>query len=199
VLLLLVVVAVRWWRPLFSGEPQNDEMMYFGGFAAVARGDSPYTHSGYLTFSFLAYAGGWALEHLGRAPTIGLLRMINITGLAIAVWCSMAWIPWSWRQRVLAGALFIALAPAVGFAMILGNLSLAMAGLVIAGLMFWPQIPKTSGLLLGLSVVAKPVAPGAVITLLTHRPNRPGRKHLVAASVATAVAGLISLVPPHLG
>ena len=72
---LMAVVALRWWRYTFAPVPQNDESIYFEAFAAVARGDSPYTPTGYLTFSFLAYVGGWGLEHLGRMPTLAILLL----------------------------------------------------------------------------------------------------------------------------
>lgn len=196
--LLILVAASRWWRQVFDPLPQNDEMIYFAAFRAVTEGSSPFTVSGYLAFSFLAHAGAWALEHLGRAPTLALFRLANLTGLAVCVWCSSAWIVWSWRYRLLAGVAFVALAPSVGFGVELGNLSLLMAGMVVAALLFWPRAPTFSGALLGLSVAVKPVAPGAIVALLFHRPRGGGRRHLLTAGIATAVTAAIVLGSPHL-
>jgi len=193
VALLMLTAALRWWPQVFDPLPQNDEMVYFRAFEAVARGGSPFVVSGYMAFSFLARVGAWGLELLGMPATLALLRVTNLAGLAVCVWCSSAWIPWSWRRRLLAGMLFVALAPAVRFGVVLGNLSLLMAGMLVAALLFWPRAPLVSGALLGLSVAVKPVAPGAIVALLFHRPDGGGRRHLLAAGVGAAVTAAIVL------
>ena len=198
IVLLMLVATLRWWHNTLAPIPQNDETIYFDAFEAVARGDSPYTPTGYLTFSFLAYAGGWAIEHLGRLPTLVLLRLANFSGMALAVWFSAAWIPWTWRRRLLATSAYVALAPVISFGIVLGNLSMAMAGMLIPALMLWPRVPATSGFLMGLSVAMKPVAPGAIVTLASHRPSPATRRHLITAGIAAVIIGLIVLVPPHL-
>lgn len=194
---LILVAATRWWRQVFDPLPQNDEMTYFAAFDAVLQGSSPLAVSGYLAFSCLAYVGAWGLEILGRTPTLALFRFANLAGLAVCVWCSSAWVPWVWRRRLLASVLFVLLAPPVRFGVELGNLSLLMAGMVVFALLFWPRAPATSGALLGLSMAVKPVAPGALVALLFHRPSGGGRRHLLTAGIALAVTTGIVLGSPH--
>lgn len=196
--LLILVAAARWWRQVFDPLPQNDETVYFAAFEAARQGASPYSVSGYLTFSSLAYVGAWGLDLLGRVPTLALFRLANLLGLATAIWCSTAWLPWSWGWRLSAGLTFVVLAPAVGFGVELGNLSLLMAGVMIFALLFWPRAPMSSGALLGLSTAIKPVAPGAIVALLCHRPARGGRQHLLTGSVAAALTAAVVLASPHL-
>jgi hypothetical protein len=173
-------------------------MIYFAAFDAVAAGSSPFTVSGYLAFSALAYTGAWILDVAEQPLTLALFRSANLIGLGVCVWLSSAWLAWTWSRRLLASVLFVALAPAVGFGVELGNLSLLMAGMVIFALLSWPRRPLLAGSLLGLSVAVKPVAPAAIVALLFHRSDRVGRRHLVTGGTALAVSALIVLASPHL-
>jgi hypothetical protein len=196
---LMLLAATRWWRQVFDPFPQNDETLYFAAFEAVRRGDSPFTVSGYLTFSSLAHFGAWSMDLLGRLPTLAIVRTANLVGLTACVWCASAWLPWRWERRLLASMLYVAVAPPVAFGVKLGNLSPMMAGMMIIALLFWPRLPVAAGALLGLSLTIKPVAPAAIVALLFHRPGAVGRRHLVAGSVAAIVAAAVVLGSPHLG
>lgn len=199
VLLLVLLLAARYAPIVLAPEPINDEMIYVAAFEATTRDQSPFSRSGYLTLSLLAYLGGWCLERLGELPTLALLRLANLAGVATTAWCALAWTGWPWSRRLLVAAIYLLLAPAVWFGVFVGNLSLAVSGMIVVGLLIWPRRPLLAGLLLGGSVVAKPVAPGAVVALLFHRSAGGGRRQLLAGGVAAAVTLAVVLGSPHLG
>ena len=198
VVLLALVPALRWWRWVGSPETLSDEIIYLNAFRNVVDGLSPFDRSGYLSFSLLAHLGGWWLERFGERATLAALRCVNLLGVATAVWCAAAWVPWPLRRRWLAGAIYLAISPAIAFGVFVGNLSLAVSGMIVVALMVWSRRPVTSGALLAASVVAKPLAPGAVLTLLAHRPAAKTRAHLVAGGVAVALTAMVALVSPEL-
>ena len=196
--LLCLVAAIRYWPYVFFPGPFNDEMFYFGAFSRVLEGLSPYTKSGFLYPPLTAHLGAWAVEHLGEGLVIGLMRLVNLLGLSVTVWCSFAWTPWRWRPRLAVGALVVVLSPAVHFSLFLGNLSLTIAGLIVGGLLLWPRRPVLAGVLLGSSVAIKPLAPVALVTLLFHRPLDGRRRHLVAAGVGLLLTGILLFGFPEL-
>ncbi|MCB1034676.1 MAG: DUF2029 domain-containing protein [Acidobacteria bacterium] len=170
--LFLAAVYAPW---LLSPEPLGDELVYVRAFHAVAAGRPPTTSGDYLYFPVLALAGARLEEALGPFPVLLALRGLNLLGLATALWLSLAWIPIRWRWRLAAAAALGALAPTYRLGMTYDNLSLASAGMVLAGLLFWSRRPWLCGSLLGLSIAVKPIAPVAVGLLATHRPERTER------------------------
>ncbi len=197
VLLLAAVPAVRWWSTVSETEELiADEVPYFAAFERVAAGGSPFDEPGYLYPSFFAHLGAWSMEHLGQARTDNLLQAINLLGLAVVVWCAMAWLPWHAGWRWLAGGGFILLAPQVRYSVGSNNISLAVAGMIVGGLLLVPRRPLAAGLLLGGSVALKPVAPAALGCLLFARRDFGGRRNVVAAGVALVVAATLVLAFP---
>lgn len=199
VLLLVSILAARYAPIVLAPEPINDETIYFDAFAATARGGSPFSVSGYLSLSLLAYLGGWCLQAVGPLVTLAALRFVNLMGVAATAWCALAWTPWPWRRRLLVAALYLVLAPAVSFGIFVGNLSLAVAGAIVVSLLVWRRRPLTAGLLLGASVVAKPVAPGAIVALLFHRSSAADRRHWLAGGVAATLTVALVVASPRLG
>jgi len=198
VILLALVPAVRWWPTVSETEVAiADEMQYFAAFERVAAGRSPFDEPGYLYPAAFAYAGAWSVEHLGRARTDNLLQAANLLGLALTLWCAAAWLPWSAAQRLLGGTAFILLAPQARYSVGSNNVSLAVAGMIVAGLLLVPRRPLAAGLLLGGSVALKPVAPAALGCLLFARGELGGRRNVVAAGVGIAVAAALVLLLPH--
>ncbi|MFQ5349719.1 MAG: glycosyltransferase 87 family protein [Thermoanaerobaculia bacterium] len=198
-LVLALVPVVRWWPTVSETVvPLGDEVEYFAAFEHVVEGRSPFAEDNYLYPSAFAYAGAWSLELLGRTTTDVLLRAINLLGLAVAIWCSMAWLPWSASRRLLAGVAFILVAPQVSYSVLFNNFSLAVAGMLLGGLLLASRRSIAAGLLLGGSVALKPIAPMAVGCLLfAHRETR--ERHLRwAAVVAIIVAAALILPDPHL-
>ncbi len=198
VVLLALVAALRWSRWVASPEPLSDEIIYLNAFRSVIEGLSPFERSGYLSLSLLAHLGGWWMERFGEGATLAALRSLNLLGLATAVWCALAWAPWSSRRRWIVGAIYLAISPAVAFGVFVGNLSLLVSGMIIVALMIWPRRPAASGVLLAGSIVAKPLAPGAVLALLAHRPAERTRCHLIAGGVAVVLTAVVALASPEL-
>ncbi|MCZ6726439.1 MAG: glycosyltransferase 87 family protein [Acidobacteria bacterium] len=198
VLVLMLVPTLRWWSTISdTSASSGDERPYFAAFELVAVGESPFTDRAYLYPAAFAYAGSWSVEHLGRPWTDGLLRAANLLGLAVVVWCSMAWLPWSAGMRLLAGGAFVLLAPQVDYSVESNNLSLAVAGMVVAGLLLAERQAVAAGLLLGGSVALKPIAPVAIGCLAIKGRRRDARRSLVAAGVAMAVVAVLVVFFPH--
>jgi len=192
------VTVLRWWKYLFLSSALTDEMIYLGSFQRVLDGESPFSEVGYLYPSATALVGAWALRWWDQGLILAVIRTVNILGLAVSLWVALAWLRGSWRTRVAVGSLLVVLAPSIGYGISSGNLSFAVSGMVLCGLMFWRRHPKLSGALLGLSVALKPLAPVAILVLLIHRSRGSGREHLWAATTAGAIAGGLILGLPHL-
>lgn len=204
---LAALLALRWAPALTSPEPLADERIYLSAVAKVMEGKSPAAAHGYLYFPFLAITGAWQAEILGPMAVAWEMRLANLLGLALTAWCALAWSPWGRWRKVLVAAVALALMPAASFGMGYGNLSLAVSGLVVAGLLLWPRAPLTAGGLLGLSIAVKPLAPVAVLALAVHRPEESeaeepdpiqARPHFLAAAMALFVAGSLILSFPYL-
>ena len=210
---LLAVLAIgsmavlRWWKYVFLPSTLTDEMIYLGAFQRVIEGQSPFSEIGYLYPSATALVGAWALGWWEQGPILAALRIANILGLAVSVWIALAWLRGSWRLRVMVGGLLVVLAPSVGYGISSGNLSFAVSGMILYGLMCWRRRPGLCGVLLGLSVAIKPLAPVAILVLLVHRSQRNqrglsnnggARAHIWAATTAGAIACGLILGLPHL-
>jgi hypothetical protein len=196
VLVLVLVLAVRFLAAVASPEPIEDERVYFAAFELAGRGESPYQLSYFYTPT-LALLGAWALEHLGEPWLLAALRFSNLLGTAVIAWCALAWMPWTWRRRLLVAALYVCLAPAVRMGVLWGNLSLAAIGLLTLGLFLWRSRPILAGALLAASVIVKPIGPVAVLLLMAHRPSEAGRRHLVAGGMALILAAGLLLPMPY--
>ncbi len=176
-----------------------DEYAYVRGFADVAAGRTPYEPV-YMPFLYpppFAYAGAWLLRH-GTGATLATLRAANLAGLVALAWCAAAWLPLSWRWRVTALAGVLVISPVVAQIVHGGNLSATATGMIVTALALWRRHPAVAGLLLGLSLLIKPLAPAPLVALAGHRPSGGGRRHLVAAGLALGLAGGIFLVVPRL-
>lgn len=203
--LLTGIIVLRWWKWFGAEYVLSDELPYAWAFDAVSRGESPFTISSYLYPSFFAIVGSWAQAVLGQHTVLRLLRVANALGVATTVWIAMAWLPWRWRRRILAGTAFVSLAPTVAWGMELGNLSLAVSGMALAALVLYHRWTVLSGLSLGLAMAIKPIAPMAAVILAAHRPlptqthlQELDRRRLVAAGLAAAVAAGLVLAFPYL-
>ncbi len=188
VLALALALGVGYQFFILQRGPLPDELPYTRAFRAVAAGRSPVLASGYLYFPFLALVVGRLYELKGLFPALLLLRLLNLLGLATTLWISMAWLPWRWRWRLSLGLVVGLAAPAYRLGITYGNLSMAVSGMIVAGLLFWHRRPLLCGGLLGLSIAIKPLAPVAVGLLATHRPEKSGRRHQIAAGLAFVVS-----------
>jgi hypothetical protein len=188
------VTVARWVPFLFSPAPLFDESIYLGAFRAVAAGKSPYSVHGYYYPPPFAVLGSWLMTLLGQPLLLLLIRSLVVLGLVITVWLALIW----WRtpvwRRLVVGAIYLCLAPAVGLGMRTGNISFLIIGAIVLGLTIWQHRPVLSGLVLGSSVAIKPIAPLAILVLLVHRPLGGGYRQVVAG-LAGSIAMLGSLFP----
>jgi hypothetical protein len=196
---LLLALVPRFWTAVADPQPLEDEAAYLQAFARVAAGVTPYQVGSdeYWYPPAFAYAG--ALLFAGRdAAAMVALRAGNLLGLAALAWLSVAWLPFSWRGRLFAALGVALLSPAAALGIDFGNLSPGVAGLIVAALCLWPARPLLAGLALGASLAIKPLAPAAVVALASQRPTGGGRRHLVAAAVATLIGAFLWLSVPRL-
>lgn len=194
--LIAAVALVRWHHCLLLGEPLIDEETYLAAFRAVTQGDSPYTIASYHYTPLFAWAGSLLLRTAGEGGTLVIARALSLAGLVTAIWCALAWSRLPWGRRMLVGGVYVAVAPAVAGGLCTGNVSFAVIGVILVSLTQWSRrTPATgalpSGLALGATVAAKPLAPLALVALLCHRPAKGGRRHLVAGLAGSFAAALL--------
>jgi hypothetical protein len=200
VLLLTLVPVLRWWPMVSStGMSLSDEIPYFEAFDRVEVERSPYDGTDYIYPSAFAFVGAWSMENLGRDATAALLRGANLLGLAITIWCALAWFAWTLVQRLVAASAFLLLSPQVSFSVLFGNLSPAVCGLILIGLLLAPKRPLVAGLLLGGSVVLKPIAAVAIGCLVLRSARAGGRRQALAGLVAGVVVAVLILAFPYRG
>ena len=192
--LLTCVTLVRWGRWLFSPLPLFDEAIYIEAFRAVASGSSPYTINGYYYPPMCAIVGAWLLSALGEVPLLAVARTLMVVGMVATVWLSLIWWPVPARYRLLVGALYVSLAPAAGLGLRTGNLSFLVTGATVLSLTLWLHRPVASGLLLGSSVSIKPIAPVAILVLISHRAVTGRGKKLLAGGLASILM-MVSVLP----
>ncbi len=198
VVLLFAVLGVRYGHLLTFPDILNDEISYTKAARRVAAGKTPY-YGGYLYPPLVAVAVAEGQERWGLVPVLIALRSSNFLGVAVTAWIALLPLPWSLVRRWLACALYLAFAPAVHFTLLFSNLSATVVGAISIALTVWPAAPLVAGLLLGTSLAVKPLAPGALAVLLTHRAAGGGQRHLATVAVAGVVAALLILPLPYLG
>lgn len=198
VALLVGVCVLRWWPYLTADHRVNDEISYVRGARLAAAGESPYSRGGYLYPPGPAVVGGAAIERFGLLPTLRAVRLVNYLGVAVVAWTAVGFLPLAATGRWLAAAAILCLSPAVRFGIAFSNLSLAVGGLIVLGLALWTRHPALAGGLFGASLAIKPLAPGALAVLLTHRGEAPPRRRLLVVGAAALVAIACTLPFPWL-
>lgn len=195
ILALGAFLRFGWWLS-FPGPLLPDELTYTRAIRLAMEGESPYQWGGYLYPPLFAHVSAWLWEHLGRGGLLAVYRLVNLAGAVVTVWCAMVWFRFAWRWRVALGLGVIFLSPAMVQGLTFGNLSLWVSGMLVPGLLIWTRRPVTAGLLLGLSVAIKPLAPPAVLVLGLHRPRDGKARHWLAAGVSVVVAAALLLAFP---
>jgi hypothetical protein len=201
---LCVATLLRFYPAVTSTAPLGDEMAQEKAFLQEAAGRSPYLDGNYVYPPSLLRIGA-LLRQLPLPSPYLPLRGASILGLALLVWYAtgrLGWKPW---QRFGVAALYVLLAPGVRQGIEFGNLSFAVGGGILLALLAWERFPIGSGLLLGASLLVKPLAPAALVALFFHRPHRPhlrvfgGYRHQLAAGVAALAAAVPLLADPEFG
>lgn len=198
-ILALTLAAVgRWWELLTFSGPQIDERIYLEAARYVLDGQSPFEHPVFFYPPPFAFLLGALLELLGEPGVLAVLRTLNLLGLGVVIWVSMAWVPLRWAWRLFAGLAAIGLVFGVQLGLMVGNLSFAIGATIVGALLLWKRWPILSGFFLGVGTALKPLAAVVILLLLVHRPAQPGRQGIWAGGVAAAVAGGLLLAFPHL-
>jgi hypothetical protein len=192
-----VLLALLWHAHLLADYPINDELSYTRAIDFVLDGQSPYNYGGYLYPPLLAVVGAGITESYGSPVFLWLLRGLCYVGMAVTVWLAALSTPWR-RWYPYATAAYLALAPAVFFGLVVHNVSLAVAGSSLVALWVWRRRPITSGVLLGLGAVIKPMVFLIPFLLFLHRPKGGGWHHRLAGGIGIGVTGLLLLLPPYL-
>ena len=176
---LSLLTAVRYWPMVTTPVPGADERVYLRAFEDLAEGRTPYYPAGddldYFYPPAFANVGGVALQATNSTTMLVVMRAANLLGLGICLWYSGLFLPLSWAWRSSIAAIYILVGPiSIYTALGPGNLSLAAVGSSLAALAAWSLIPKTSGVLFGLSGILKPMAPVGILALGAHRPRSGG-------------------------
>lgn len=190
------LILIRWWAYLGSPVALGDEAIYLRAFEEVANGRSAYEVSGYYYPPTFADLGAGVLAVVGETGTRMLLRGGSVLGLATTLWISFCLWPVAWHWRLGAGALYLAVAPAVRYGIESGNISFLVSGAILFGLAAWSLKPVLSGLALAASVAIKPLAPLPIVALLMHRPVPPTQRNWVAGGIAGGLASLLLIAHP---
>lgn len=188
VLLLAVVLAARYPAYSLSHEPLLDERVYVNAGRATAQGASPYDGE-YLYLPAFAWLAGLFFELFGEGPFLALLRLANLGAAAAFGWLGAVKSGFGRRASWLWAAAFLLLSPAVFSSVETGNPTFLVGLLVFLGLELAARRPLAAGLLVGASMLVKPLAPGAVAWLAGSRFGS-GRRGISAA----VVAGLLFLL-----
>jgi len=206
-LVVLVALAVTRYADLLADpEAWIDESIYQQGFLALDAGRSPYQHPGFYYPPPFAHAGAFLLARIGAESQRYWLRGLNVLGLVWVIWLAAAWLPAPRADPArglvlrLAVSIFLLVAPVgVFLGLRVGNISFAIAALALTAICWYPRFPIVSGLLLGLSVAFKPLAP-AVLAVLIAQPTHQ-RAHAAAGRrcALAAVASMAALCLPYAG
>lgn len=197
--LLVAALAARTAPILTSAARTIDETTYEAAFAAVAAGHSPYSVPGYFYPPAFAFAGARAVQAFGTDGARRLLRALNVAGAALTCWLAAAWW-WSPSpsvrarvlERLLVALILMLVSPCVGAGLASGNFSLVASSWINLALHAAHAWPTFAGILLGTSLLTKPLA-AIVLPIFAGAATarRAGRKIapatvLVAATVCLA-------------
>ncbi|MEO8196086.1 MAG: glycosyltransferase 87 family protein [Thermoanaerobaculia bacterium] len=194
---IVAVTALRFYPAVSSHEPLGDELAQERAYLQEAAGKSPYLDGSYVYPPTLLRLGA-ALRHLPLVSPFLPLRCLALLGLALVLWSATGWLGWKPWQRLGLALLYATLAPGVRQGIEFGNLSFAVGGMIVLALLVWERSAVASGLLLGASLLFKPLAPAALVVLFFHRPGKT-HQHQLAGAVAVVAAAVPLLADPELG
>jgi hypothetical protein len=172
-------------------------------FRSVSGGESPYLRAADgLDFLYpppFAWLGARALEALGERAVVLILRLANLLGLAVALWCSFRSVQWRPAWSLATATAYVLLAPpSIRHGLGSGNASFAVVGAILLALALSRRHPWSTGLLLGVSGALKPIAPVGLVVWACHRSHLLDRRRLRAAAVGAGLAGALFLASPFL-
>ena len=209
---------------IWDSEPLIDEQIYEAAISRAAEGASPYEQGGFFYPPTFARAGVGLRAALGPDGARTVMRTANVFGLLYLLWFTVVLgvtggpsdrrndsgpkprgtavgaAPASSNPRVLLLCLLLPLGlillPGVRLGLSTGNFSFLVGAAAVFALWIADRRPLIAGLLLGSTLLIKPLVAGALPLLLV--PSRPGRRwmerlspsRIVTAAVATGSASL---------
>jgi hypothetical protein len=194
---IFVATALRFYPAVTSAVPLGDELAQEKAYLQEAAGKSPYLDGSYVYPPSLLRVGA-VLRQLPLVSPFLPLRCLALAGLAFLLWSATGWLGLRPSRCLALALLYATLAPGVMQGVEFGNLSFAVGGMIVLALLAWPRTATGSGLLLGASLLIKPLAPAALVALFFHRPAR-GSRHRLAVVVAAVAAALPLLADPEIG
>ncbi|MEO8276851.1 MAG: hypothetical protein ABI639_11580 [Thermoanaerobaculia bacterium] len=188
--LLIGFLAFAVRADLVSPRPTIDEVRYEEAFADFALGISPYEEPGYYYPPAFAFIGAFCTRELGVSGARMLFRGLNLLGAAMTCWIAAAW----WRNRspnfaaqlgsrFLVACLLMLGPPGVRLGFEAGNFSLTAAALIVGALHAAFSWPLAAGLILGLSLITKPLAAIAVPVVAGAALARKGERRIARRTI----------------
>ena len=209
---------------LGSSTPLVDEEIYEAAISRAAAGASPYEQGGFFYPPTFARAGVVLRDLLGLGGARRAMRAANVLGLVYLLWFTVvlgsgrgisaspqpdrrssrqdrgatsASSPPVWLLVLL--ALSLPLLPGVRLGLSTGNFSFLVGALAVFAVWHVDRRPLVSGLMLGSTLLIKPVIAGALPLLLLPRAwpigstwlRRIAPARICAAAVATVFASLL--------
>lgn len=198
-LVLVALLAGRYREWVFQPTPLFDERIYLAAGRALLAGRSPFDAE-YLYLPGFAWLSARLLRLCGELPLLVAMRCFNLvaitflalSGARLAVRLGgLGELP----SRLVAAA-FLLLSPAVQTGIGSGNTTFPVAALIVIALELAPRRPWPAGLVLGASLVIKPLAPGGVAWLAGCRSAE--RAWGLRCALPAFALFLLGLCPPSL-
>ena len=133
-----------------------------------------------------------ATQQFRVQPTLILLRILGVLGMAALVWSSVQLTRWSLRVQLFVSMILLLESPMLASALYHGSVTPLFAGLPVVALALSQATPILSGVLVGFAIANKPmVVPALAVLLASDNPvlKRSG----IAATTAMGLTLLIGL------
>lgn len=204
---LTLLIVVRYADLLLHPEAWIDEEVYERGFEALLEGRSPYfldseRRSGFYYPPPFAHAGAFLYRQLGPEVLRFVLRAANVLAVAWLAWLAVAWLPAprgdgarGYALGMAVAALLVVVPVGVHFGFKVGNISFSIVALAATAVVLYPRWPVVSGILLGLSLVLKPLAPATVAVLFAQSPRAPTARAGRLTALVAGITGSALLLP----
>lgn len=209
VLSLIIGLCLLHTASVFEPGRLTDERFYEPAIEEAVAGRSPYDVPGFLYPPTFARTGRMVYEILGPSGSRYALRAFNLFGLVFILWFTMvrgikavqepafastgrATATPVWALVALSVALL--LTPGVGLGVFVGNFSFLVGAIAILGIWLADRRPVLAGVLLGATLVTKPLIAGGLPLFLLPRPrNRTAASFLRRLHARRVAAALIAV------
>ena len=175
---------------VWSPAARFDESVLLQAFAAVERGQSPYSVPAFYYPPPFAVLGGALCKALGEPGFLLFLRLGSVLGASLIGLLAVRVTRWPLWVQVPVSLLVAGPSIPIGAAIGSGNVNPLIQGMALLALALVAGAPVFAGLLLGLSVALKPAAAALVPLLIVYRPGGSPAPR-ISGLVAAATTGLL--------